>query len=67
MKKELWTYVIMATLAIAGYFIPWTYFGGILTGACLTMLLFVSVGKKLAKKAAARIDKTIQDHLAARL
>lgn len=60
MKKiDYLSSLLFLILAIAGIFIK-GYFGGLLTGIFITLLLFVSVGKILYNKALKRTEAAFQ-------
>ncbi len=61
-KKEIITYSTLTLLGFAGIFIK-GYLGGLLTGMAVTIILLVSIGKKVAQDAARQIDKNIRDHI----
>ncbi len=61
-RKDKITCFIFSILIIAGYFIG-GYSGGLLSGAGLATLCLYLVGKKVAAKAIARIDKRVKDIL----
>lgn len=61
-KYDFFNIIIFLVMGAAGFCIG-TYAGGILTGASLILILFVTVGKMMLKKIASRIDKRTRDIL----
>jgi uncharacterized membrane protein YdjX (TVP38/TMEM64 family) len=59
-NKEKTVYAILILIAAAGIYLG-RFFGGILTGATISMLLVMFIGKRLANKAISRIDKQVKD------
>lgn len=61
-RKDIFYYVLLVIFMVLGGFVG-GYGGGIITGAGIAMLFAAIVGKRVAREAAARIDKRVKDIL----
>jgi len=67
MKKDILLFLVLIACIAGGIFFKYgfhyPFFSGLCSGSSLTLLIFASIGKWQAKKAAARIDKAITDQV----
>ena len=59
-RIELVQYIVMALLMILGLWLQ-GFWGGFIVGAVFSALLFATIGRLLARKAASRINKGMRD------
>jgi hypothetical protein len=61
-NKEKISYAVLLMIALAGYIIH-GYWGGVISGAGLGIMIIALIGKKISMAAVRRIDKRIKDIL----
>ncbi len=59
-KSDTIAYLVLITIGVAGVFIG-GYWGGLMTGAGICLVLLSTIGRQQANKAAGKIDKSIRD------
>jgi hypothetical protein len=59
-RSEIIQLIVLAVLLIAGIFVG-GFLGGVMTGSSFVTLLMATIGKLLARKAAANLDKSVRD------
>jgi flagellar biosynthesis component FlhA len=59
-RSEIIQLIVLAVLLIGGIFVG-GFPGGVMTGSSFVTLLMATVGKLLARKAAANLDKSVRD------
>jgi len=61
-QKDITIYLVLILFAAAGIYIG-RFLGGTICGAAFMMLMVILIGRRLANKAAERIDKRVRDLL----